>query len=60
MKYVCDVCGWEYDEEKGEVSTSVSGQCQQIGKPLVSTHLSRQGGDQRHQENEYVVIEEIY
>jgi rubredoxin len=17
MKYVCDVCGWEYDEEKG-------------------------------------------
>ncbi|MDU3308289.1 MAG: rubredoxin [Lachnospiraceae bacterium] len=18
MKYVCDVCGWEYDEEEGE------------------------------------------
>ena len=32
----------------GEVSTSVSGEAQHIGKPLVSTHLSRQGGDQRN------------
>ena len=24
MKYVCDVCGWEYDEEKGLMIKSFS------------------------------------
>lgn len=23
MKYVCDVCGWEYDEEKGDVENGI-------------------------------------
>ncbi|EOS77618.1 MAG: rubredoxin [Lachnospiraceae bacterium] len=24
MKYVCDVCGWEYDEEKGFPEASIA------------------------------------
>ncbi|MBQ7872879.1 MAG: rubredoxin [Clostridia bacterium] len=24
MKYVCDVCGWEYDEEKGDLSLGIA------------------------------------
>lgn len=24
MKYVCDVCGWEYDEEKGDPSRGIA------------------------------------
>ena len=23
MKYVCDVCGWEYDEELGDPDTGI-------------------------------------
>ena len=24
MKYVCDVCGWEYDEEKGYEAENIA------------------------------------
>lgn len=24
MKYVCEVCGWEYDEEKGDGSLGIA------------------------------------
>lgn len=24
MKYICDVCGWEYDEEKGDESLGIA------------------------------------
>lgn len=24
MKYVCDICGWEYDEEKGYLEEGIA------------------------------------
>ena len=37
MKYVCDVCGWEYDEEKGypEGGIAPGTKWEDVGAPSV-------------------------
>ena len=36
MKYICDVCGWEYDEEKGYPEGGV--RLVQVGGPSGGFH----------------------
>ena len=48
MKYVCDVCGWEYDEEKGypEGGSAPGTKWEDIPEAVSYTHLDvykRQG-----------------
>ena len=44
MKYVCDVCGWEYDEEQRFLPLPVLRQHDESGRRLMQLWVGSNGG----------------
>ena len=60
MKYVCDVCGWEYDEEKDiQKEESLQEQNGKMFQKILNVHYVLQGkiNFQKNNFYRYIVVE---